>query len=113
VTDPVVSIQTQSGQILGVGTYERFPVVDREAMAHTPIEFVGGVDRPRTDWERTLSKTMGWNKYGMTFEIPKQTDGEIYVALPRMLLDTHAVPVPRFRFRQAIEEHCSVHSFGT
>jgi hypothetical protein len=110
VPDPaVLSVQTQSGQVLGVGAYLRFPQNVTYAMTQTPIEFIGGVDPPRSDWERSLSKTRGWNEYRITFEVPRTAAAdEIYVELPRMLLDTHAMPVPRFRLRRVIVEDCGI-----
>ena len=119
VPDPVATIWNQSGKKVGAaigyrsGRNDFSP--DREA---GPIEFVGGVDRPRTSIEKAMSKTMGWNKFRMTFEVegeetsPTGVD-EVYVQLPNMLLDTPTVPIPRFHFRRVIETHCQLRSFST
>jgi len=109
VLDPaVLSIQTQGGQTLGVGAYLRFPENVTYAMTQTPIEFVGGAGGPRSELERKLSHTAGWDEYGMTFAVPRTYVDEIYVELPRMLLDTHLVRVPRFRLQRVIMEECGI-----
>jgi hypothetical protein len=103
--DPVAPVLDAGGARTGTAMPLLYPV----GTPLHPIEFVGGVDRPRSDFERKLSKTMGWSRHSLWFGMPDArgaADAEVVVELPRMVLDGKPVVSPRIRFRRVIEEHC-------